>query len=228
MFFCKYCEKSLEKNRKYCDFTCKNEFHKLHKRNANKLRHSQNENVCLFCNKNFTVRRRKDEKYCSNKCKIEYHKKRSRTSTREKRKHICKPCKLCKTIFSPKKTTKEQYCSKKCRELIPKKIYTALKRCYIAIGESKLRKTNMILGYTPQQLQEHIKNHPNWKNVKDNEWHLDHIFPIVAFLEHGIKDISIICCLDNLRPITGKENCQKNGKYCKKEFQSWLKQKNHS
>lgn len=225
MFFCRYCDKSLDKDRKFCNFTCKNNFHKLKKRNLNKLNHLENKNICSYCCEEFIVRRRKDEKYCSDKCKIEYHKKQARDVSSERRKNTYKICKLCETKFSPKKTTKEQYCSKKCRELIPKKIYAALRRCCIATGEKKLQKTNIILGYTPQQLQDHVKNHPNWKYVKNNEWHLDHIFPIIAFLDYGIVDFSVICCLDNLQPITGKENCRKNGKYSKKEFECWIDQK---
>ena len=90
------------------------------------------------------------------------------------------------------------------------------------MGEKKKDKTHKLLGYTPQQLQEHIQNHPNWNSVKDGDWHLDHIFPIIAFLEHGIKDISVICCLENLQPLSKKDNCKKNDNYDKKEFKRFL------
>ena len=223
MFLCKYCNEILDKEKKFCDSNCKNEFHKLQKRNLNKFKHETNHKVCLHCKKEFMVRRRNDEIYCSNECKIEYHKKQLRIKSKTKRENISIVCKLCGSLFSPKRTTKELYCSRKCRELIPKKIYSALRRCYLIMDDKKVNKTYDILGYTPHQLREHIQSHPNWNNVKNTEWHLDHIFPVVAFLEHGIKDLSVICCLENLQPITQKENCSKNGKYNKKECEQWLR-----
>ena len=65
-------------------------------------------------------------------------------------------------------------------------------------------------------------SHPNWPNVKDGEWHLDHIYPIIAFVERGIKDIKMMCHLENLQPLSGRANCHKNRKYDKKEFEVWL------
>jgi hypothetical protein len=35
--------------------------------------------------------------------------------------------------------------------------------------------------------------------------HVDHIFPIQAFLDHGILDLKTINALDNLRPMLGPE-----------------------
>lgn len=56
-----------------------------------------------------------------------------------------------------------------------------------------------------KQLQEHIKNHPNYENLKDVKWHIDHIFPITAFAKYNIRDISLINYLENLRPLRYKE-----------------------
>jgi len=61
--------------------------------------------------------------------------------------------------------------------------------------------------------------------VKDGDWHLDHIFPINAFVEHDITDISVINALDNLRPVSQKENNSKHAKYDKKKFRKWLESK---
>jgi hypothetical protein len=57
------------------------------------------------------------------------------------------------------------------------------------------------------------------------EWHIDHIFPIKAFIDHGITDLSIINDLDNLRPLSKKENLSKNAKYDKDKFMKWLSTK---
>jgi len=78
------------------------------------------------------------------------------------------------------------------------------------------------LGYTSEELREHIYNHSNWEKVKDGDWHLDHIFPIQAFIEYNIKDLKLINCLENLQPLTKKDNLKKHDKYDEKEFEEWL------
>jgi hypothetical protein len=79
------------------------------------------------------------------------------------------------------------------------------------------------LGYTARELQTHIANHPNWENVKNTKWHLDHIFPVKAFVEHGITDIKLINCLENLQPLSQRENNQKCDNYNEKDFIEWLR-----
>lgn len=82
--------------------------------------------------------------------------------------------------------------------------------------------STLYIGYTPRQLQEYVVSHQNYQSVKGTNWHLDHIFPIVAFQDYGITDIRIINALDNLRPVSQKENNQKHARYNKKTFESWL------
>lgn len=94
-----------------------------------------------------------------------------------------------------------------------------------AIGVSKQFKSSEIVGYTCDQLREHITTHPNWNNVKNSEWHIDHMFPIKAFLDHGIHDVKLINSLDNLRPLSAKDNLSKNDKYDKADFHAWLNKK---
>lgn len=93
-----------------------------------------------------------------------------------------------------------------------------IKRFMDATGQRKTRHTHELLGYTPEQLQEHILNHPDYIKVKDGEWHVDHIMPIQAFLDHNILDLKIINSLDNLRPMAGVENISKADVYDKEEF----------
>jgi len=111
---------------------------------------------------------------------------------------------------------------KRWKELFRKKCYKALRSSLKAIGKRKVGRTSDLLGYTPQELQDHIMKHPNWKRVKDKDWHLDHIFPIEAFVEHGITDLCIINALPNLQPILQTENNQKKDKYDKVAFKEWL------
>lgn len=93
-----------------------------------------------------------------------------------------------------------------------------IKRFMEATGGRKTRHTHELLGYTPQQLQDHILNHKDYENCKNREWHVDHIFPIKAFLDHGILDLKVINALENLRPIPGPENISKADNYNKEEF----------
>ena len=109
--------------------------------------------------------------------------------------------------------------------LFRRKCYKALQSTLQATGKSKVGHTSDMLGYGPKELQEHVRQHPNWSKVKDASWHLDHIFPIQAFLEYDIHDIALINSLDNLRPITQRENNQKSAKYNKRAFHKWLKSK---
>jgi hypothetical protein len=76
--------------------------------------------------------------------------------------------------------------------------------------------------HTAGQLREHIFAHKNWSKINNQKWHLDHIFPIKAFLDYGIKDMKLINCLENLQPLTVFENCVKNDKYDASAFENWL------
>lgn len=80
------------------------------------------------------------------------------------------------------------------------------------------------LGYTPNDLRSHIRNHAQFESIL-GKINIDHIFPIKAFLDHGLCDLCLINCLDNLQPLSESENKRKNRKYDKQEFLSWLKSK---
>jgi len=110
--------------------------------------------------------------------------------------------------------------------------YLFRQRCYKLVrmvlnvtGRVKNKKTAELLGYDYKQLQEHIMNHPNYEEVKNGKWHIDHIFPIKAFVDFGITDLALINCFGNLRPISAFENISKNAKYDAKKFEKWLDSK---
>jgi hypothetical protein len=108
------------------------------------------------------------------------------------------------------------------KKLFRAKCYSLIRNTLKAVGTKKLTKTYALLGYTANELQQHICKHPNWRLVCGNKWDVDHIFPIQAFVEHGISDIKLINCLENLRPILASENRSKNCKYDRNEFLKWL------
>ena len=105
------------------------------------------------------------------------------------------------------------------------KCYKMLKYVLKQIGQKKTDRTHRLLGYNHIQLTNAISSHPNWNHVKIDKWHLDHVFPIKAFMDYKINDLKLINSLDNLQPLTGHDNCVKNDKYDKLQFENWLKQK---
>lgn len=109
--------------------------------------------------------------------------------------------------------------------LFRQRCYKLIKMVFNVTGRVKNDRTEHLLGYKYTELQEHIQRHPNWKHVKHEPWHIDHIFPIKAFIDHGISDLKIINGLDNLRPLAAKDNLCKNAKYDKDEFIKWLASK---
>ena len=103
--------------------------------------------------------------------------------------------------------------------------YSLLHRVLNYTGNKKMARTKEYLGYTPQDLRNHIELHDNWLQVESDNWHLDHIFPISAFVEHGITDPKIINALDNLQPLLAKDNLSKNDTYNKSDFYFYLASK---
>jgi hypothetical protein len=100
-----------------------------------------------------------------------------------------------------------------------------LHRVLKEINENKTTKTTVMLGYSFEQFKNRIMNHPNWEKVKNKDWSIDHIFPITAFIDYGIKDVKLINSLDNLQPMTKSNNCKKHNKYNRSEFEKWIQSK---
>jgi hypothetical protein len=115
------------------------------------------------------------------------------------------------------------------RRQYAKKIHSMLYKCYQKFNLKKEIKSFESLGYTHYDLGFHITNHPNYKNaIKNNDMHIDHIFPIQAFIDFGlceIEHIKIINSLENLQPLDAFDNLSKNDKYNKEEFIKFLKSK---
>ena len=85
--------------------------------------------------------------------------------------------------------------------------------------------TTELLGYSPQQLWEHLVSFPEWPELSKGRWHLDHIYPIIAFIEYGITEIRIINGLDNLQPLDARSNLSKAGLYDRAKFEAYLSSK---
>lgn len=97
-------------------------------------------------------------------------------------------------------------------------------RKYKAALKSKRNISDLIvepLNYTIKEFVDCMK-----KKVDDSvdlkTVHVDHIFPISAFVRHNIFDLNIINHLENLRPVSKFENLSKHSRYDKDKFYAWL------
>lgn len=115
--------------------------------------------------------------------------------------------------------------SKRLNDKFRQKCISMLWKSLKIIGTLKCERTHKLLGYSYKQLREHIENHPDWPTVSNGKWDVDHIFPFKAFFDHGITDLKIINCLDNLRPLKRTDNIKKHAKYDKIAFRQWLESK---
>lgn len=100
-----------------------------------------------------------------------------------------------------------------------------VRKTFNSFDRNKNQHTFELLGYNGYDLKLYIENHPNWIHVKDTKWHIDHIFPIRAFMDYDIFDVRLINCLENLRPLPASENQRKHAKYNHQEFENWLTSK---
>lgn len=228
---CKYCGKLYNahfffgKKQNYCSVNCKSEYHKMAKRQSNESYLRNHPLFCDNCKVSF-IGSKKGQRFCSDKCKTDLHAADQRAKREEIRKHTKRSCPICDKTFSPKRSLKEIYCSKRCRESIGKRVYKMMQSCYDSTNTHKENRTHKTLGYSPKQLLEHLQSFEQWDQLKHGQWHLDHKFPIVAFTRKGIKDIKLICCLENLQPLSGSRNCSKGDNYDEAEFETWLAAQN--
>lgn len=114
------------------------------------------------------------------------------------------------------KRLNDAFCNK-CRCMV--------KRTLQLFEQAKISRTEEILGYEFADLKSRIESHENWSRAKDEDWHIDHIFPLKAFVDYGILNVRLANCLDNLQPMIGKENISKSAKYDRSSFENWLRSK---
>lgn len=169
-----------------------------------------------------------EDEYKNNKCPMRYRCKCGRESkiclvALKYQNQSCFECGIEKLKGANNPAWRDDRDKLKLEQKFRKRCYKALSSSLKAVGKDKVGRTSDMLGYGPKELQEHITQHPNWEKVKDGNWHIDHIWPIKAFVDHGVDDISLINRLDNLRPISQRENNQKHANYDKEKFEKWIK-----
>lgn len=113
----------------------------------------------------------------------------------------------------------------KLRKLIVKKSCSMLRRSLVKFEQHKKDSLYSILGYTSEDLIRRLESFPEWEDLKEGNWHLDHIYPITAFIDFGITDLKIINGLDNLQPLSQFDNISKGGRYDQNKFKIWISNK---
>jgi len=111
------------------------------------------------------------------------------------------------------------------RKIIRKRISNIIARCLFKSSTEKTSSTIKLLKYHPNQLKEKMTLQVIEKGLQNKEWHVDHIFPVQAFIDHQIYDLSLINHLDNLQALPKDENLEKYDKYDKEKFLAWVEEK---
>ena len=108
---------------------------------------------------------------------------------------------------------------KRRNKTLTHKLYTGMSaaiRVSLLRGIKKRRKWEKLVGYTVDQLKEHLEKQfitgMTWENHGKGGWHIDHIIPISVFNYQRPEDIDFQKCwaLGNLRPLWAKENLTKH------------------
>lgn len=109
------------------------------------------------------------------------------------------------------------------KERARKEMYSLIHGTLKRLKKKKLRKAADLVGYTAQDLYDHITHHfkqgMSWE--KRHEWHIDHITPVSQFIQEGIYDPKIINALTNLQPLWVDENLSKGGVRAKAGLRSY-------
>lgn len=103
----------------------------------------------------------------------------------------------------------------KNRKQVSRKVRSTLQNMIRAARDGGKNPRSPLLDFTPNDLFERMESlfydGMSWDN--HGEWHVDHIKPVKAFLDEGVKDPAIINALDNLQPLWAQDNRRKSARY---------------
>lgn len=108
------------------------------------------------------------------------------------------------------------------RKKVHNKCRMAVRNSFRRFDKKKVKATHLYVGFTDIDLMKHLESFPDWELLKDTDWELDHIFPVKAFVDHGIDDMKVINALNNLQPLSRQDNLEKGGEYDEKLFLEYL------
>jgi hypothetical protein len=114
-----------------------------------------------------------------------------------------------------------EYNKNKCaidpRYRLSRNTRTALWTCLKEKNVAKYRSTFALLGYTIEELMQHLEKQFTEGMTWDNygQWHVDHIRPMSSFNFTSLDDPEFKECWDlcNLQPLWGTENLSKGSRY---------------
>ena len=137
----------------------------------------------------------------------------------------CKQCFVEKNVGENHPNWLPDREAKKMRDSLRNRYHGMIHNVLNQTGQRKTTKSFDILGYGYTELTSRLSSFENWEVLIQNVWHIDHIFPIKAFLDYNIIDPAVINALENLRPMAGSDNSSKGGRYDKQKFERYLKSK---
>lgn len=247
-FCCKECKEIFYNNKKQTEYQsktqtkictrCKQEFQttkSTQKLCPNCIEGKPFTKICEYCGKEFETTTNKF-KYCSDLCNSRAFAKRHKVTLPPVICPICKqefiPTRINQTICNSEKCKRQQaqnYLNERYKNnpefRLANILRTNLRRCLsLCYDTQKKDHTFTILGYTPNDLKQHLekqfKKGMNWGN-QGTYWEIDHIKEIDTFnfiLPNGETDyeqIKLANSLENLQPLTIEEHRKKSVEYMK-------------
>jgi hypothetical protein len=145
-------------------------------------------------------------------------KKKAEEYLRNKEKYIYRASQWAEKNPSERKAIglKYYYSKKSCPKFIAGTVARKMVYRVLALtGKRKATKTESIIGYSRQDLVDHIEslfeNGMSWNNHGD--WHIDHRTSVSELVGLGVKDPAVINSLNNLQPLWAFENLSKSNSY---------------
>lgn len=111
-------------------------------------------------------------------------------------------------VITPKLSGAERIARNKTRDAMKRMV----RRVLVMARVRKDRKTETMLGYTKQQLREHLESQfaDGMEWGERDSFHIDHIVPVAEFFRRGIFEVSAINALSNLQVLSPDENRRKS------------------
>lgn len=117
------------------------------------------------------------------------------------------------------KTDRDRFAVEKRFRQLPYRIFKLFPETRFPVTIENLQTQH---GYTFEEFYAHLVSAPDWEELRDTRWQIDHIWPVSAFAGAGISDIALINSLDNLRVVRQDVNCRKSACYNPVAFVQWL------
>ena len=204
------CEYHKDKNKKdglntYCKLCAINHSKEYYEKNKEKIS-SKHKGYKSEYNKEYREKNKEKEK---ERFKIYYYNNLDKIKERQKLYNERNPEKIKILRQQSKLKNKEKNKEQNIHIITWRSLLNnSLKR----FNTNKENKTIELLGYSAQELKEHLESKflegMSWNNR--SKWHIDHIIPVSSFDKS--EKMSVVNSLDNLQPLWAKDNLSKGSK----------------